>query len=140
MKHFHCGLKFIEESISQLIDDNEAFSRDATLPRVVHLGPDRPLDRFLKISVFKYDKGVAAAEFHGGLLEVPARPGGYFLSGINATSQGDALDAGIINHAVDLIVGDQKVGIGSLGPVSYTHLDVYKRQPPTRIDEVNLLS
>ena len=40
----------------------------------------------------------------------------------------DRLGAGVRDQALDGPLGEQRFGAGYQDPVSYTHLDVYKRQ------------
>src|SRR5665647_3919277 len=47
-------LKFVEEAVGQFFDDDESLRRDAALAHVVHLGPDRPLDRLVEVRVLKH--------------------------------------------------------------------------------------
>src|ERR1035438_856511 len=63
-------LKFVEKTVGQFFDDDESLRRDTALAHVVHLGPDRPLDRLVEVRVLKHDEGVAPAKLQRRLLEV----------------------------------------------------------------------
>jgi hypothetical protein len=104
---------FVEKAVGQFFDDDETLRRDAALAHVVHLGPDRPLDRLVEVGVLEHDEGVAAAQLHRGLLEVLSGSRGNAFSGFHAAGQRHALDPGIVDHAVHLVMRDQQVGVGA---------------------------
>src|ERR1017187_974737 len=104
-------LKFVEKAVGQFFDDDESLRRDTALAHVVHLGPDRPLDRLVEVRVLKHDEGVAPAKLHRRLLEVFSSSGGNQSSRFDAARQRDALDPGIVDHLSDLVMRDQQVGV-----------------------------
>src|ERR1700722_11750228 len=107
------GLELAEKAVSQLFDDDESLGRDAALARVVHLAPDRPLDRLIEIGILEHDEGVAAAKLHRRLLQVLSRSPSNALAGFHAACQCHTFDPRVVDHAVHLIVRDQQVGISA---------------------------
>ena len=100
-----------EELVGDGFDHDEALGGAAGLAGVVHPAPDRPGDGVVEVGVFQHDEGVAAAELHGGDLEVPAGARGDALARGDAAGQADALDAGVVDDLVGLLMGDEQVGV-----------------------------
>src|ERR1035437_525269 len=107
------GLELVEKAVGQFFDDDETLRGNAALAHVVHFAPDRPLDRLVEVGVLEHNEGVAAAQLHRGLLKILSGSRGNAFPGFNAARQRHALDPGIINHAVHLVMRDQEVGIGA---------------------------
>ena len=67
----------------------------------------------VEVTVGQRDECVRAAQFHGGFLEVPARPGGHDRAGALAAGQRHAADAIVVDQQVDLILGGVQVRVGA---------------------------
>lgn len=82
-----------QKAVDQGSEDDKSLRRDAALAGVVHLGPNRPLDRFVQVGILKHNEGVASAKLHRRFLEVMSspRPPSNTLSGFHAACQRAAL-------------------------------------------------
>ncbi len=95
----HRRLELRQELVGNLVDDDDALRGHTALAAVENAAVHRPLHRLVEVTVGQRDECVRPAQFHGGFLEVPARPGGHDRAGALAAGQ---------RHAADALVVDQQ--------------------------------